>query len=145
MTSIILPNEARTVENPILEWLQTEELGWRYEDAKAVVREYRVRRADGSVDEREVLLLPILKERLIALNSGVITDDERAERVIFRLQAERDNQEWLRWLRNEKTYKFAVDEPEQTIQLVDYKNLDMNDFLVTSQFRVEGPKDNIRT
>src|SRR5438552_13975217 len=113
-------NEATTVEAPIIDWLQSEDLGWRYEDCKAVAREYRVRRADGSVDEREVLLLPILKERLIALNPGVIADDERAERVISRLRAERDNQEWLRWLRNEKTMKFAVDEQEQNIRLIDY-------------------------
>src|SRR5437870_1595757 len=113
-----LPNEARTVEDPILDWLQSPELGWRYEDAKAVAREYRARRPDGSVDEREVLLLPILKERLIALNPGVITDDERAERVISRLRAERVNQEWLRWLRNEKTMKFAAEEPEQNIRLI---------------------------
>src|ERR1700676_4161142 len=117
--NIQLPNEARTVENPILDWLQSPELGWRYEDARAVAREYRVRRHDGSVDEREVLLLPILKERLIALNPSVITDDDRAERVISRLRAERDQQEWMRWLRNEKTMKFAVDEPEQNIHLVD--------------------------
>ncbi len=140
-----LPNEARTVEDPILDWLQSQELGWRYEDAKAVAREYRARRSDDSVDEREVLLLPILKERLIALNSGVITDDERAERVISRLRVERDNQEWLRWLRNEKTMKFAVDEQEQNIRLIDYDAIESNDFLTTSQFRVEGPKDNIRT
>jgi len=142
--AIQLPNEARTVEDPILDWLQSEELGWRFEDARAVAREYRARRADGSVDEREVLLLPILKERLIALNPGVITDDERAERVISRLRVERDNREWLRWLRNEKTMKFAVDEKEATVHLIDY-NIENNDFLVTNQFRVEGPKDNIRT
>jgi len=146
MSSIVeLPNEARTVESPILDWLQSLELGWRYEDAKAVAREYRARRADGSIDEREVLLLPILKERLIALNPGVINDDERAERVISRLRAERDNQEWLRWLRNEKTFKFAVDEPEQNVRLMDYDDIEANDFLATNQFRVEGPKDNIRT
>src|SRR5712692_9609886 len=87
--NVELPNEERTVENPILDWLQSAELGWRYEDAKAVAREYRARRADGSVDEREVLLLPILKERLIALNPSIITDDQRAERVISRLRAER--------------------------------------------------------
>lgn len=79
-TRVELPNEARTVENPILDWLQSEEFGWRYEDAKTVAREYRARRRDGTVDEREVLLLPILKERLIALNPGIVTDDERAER-----------------------------------------------------------------
>jgi len=140
-----LPNEARTVENPLLDWLQSEELGWRYEDAKTVAREYRARRADGTVDEREVLLLPILKEKLIELNPGVITDDERAERVISRLQAERDNSEWMRWLRGEKTMKFAVDEMEDNIQLVAYDDINANDFLVTNQFRVEGPKDNIRT
>ena len=80
MPAVVLPNEARTVENAMLEWLQSPELGWRYEDAKAVAREYRARRADGSVDEREILLLPILKEQLIALNPGIITDDERADR-----------------------------------------------------------------
>src|SRR5262245_37182977 len=100
---VVLPTEARTVENPLLDWLQSPELGWRYEDCKAVAREYRGRRPDGSVDEREVLLLPILKERLIALNPGVITDDERAERVVSRLRSERDNREWLSWLRGEKS------------------------------------------
>jgi type I restriction enzyme, R subunit len=147
--AVELPNEARTVENPILDWLQSEELGWLYEDAKTVAREYRLRRPDSTVDEREVLLLPILKEHLMALNPGVIKDEDRADRVISRLRIERDNQEWLRWLRNEKTMSFAPDEPEQNICLIDYVNVgtkdDHNDYLVTNQFRVEGPKDNIRT
>lgn len=145
MTAVVLPNEARTVENPLLDWLQSAELGWRYENHKAVAREYRARRNDGAVDEREVLLLPILKERLIALNPGVITDDERAERVISRLLAERDNQEWLGWLRGEKTFRFAVDEQEQNINLIDYDDVEGNDFLATNQFRVEGVGGNIRT
>jgi type I restriction enzyme, R subunit len=148
MTSSVavqLPNEARTVEDPIIEWLQSTELGWRYETARAVAQEYRARHADGSVDEREVLLLSILSERLIGLNPGVITDDARAHHVISRLRSERDNQEWLRWLRNEKTMKLGPDEQEQNIRLIDYDNIETNDFLVTNQFRVEGPRDNIRT
>ena len=136
---IELPNEARTVENPILDWLQSEELGWRYEDAKTVAREYRLRQADETVDEREVLLLPILKERLMALNPGVITDEDRAERVVSRLRIERDNQEWLHWLRNEKTMSFAPNEPAENIRLIDYDNIgtkdDGNDYLATNQFR----------
>src|ERR1700745_2326663 len=91
VVSVQLPNEARTVENPILEWLPSEELGWRYEDATTVAREYRLRRTDDTVDEREVLLLPILKERLMALNPSVITDEDRADRVVSRLRVERDN------------------------------------------------------
>lgn len=145
MSTVVLPNEARTVESPMLEWLQSEELGWRYEEAVDVAREYRARRADGGVDEREVLLLPILKERLISLNPGVITDDDRADRVISRLRAERDNQEWLRWLRGEQSMSFAVGETAQNMKLIDYEDIDANDFLATNQFRVEGPKANIRT
>ena len=30
--------EARTVENPILKWLRTPELGWRYEHQQAVIK-----------------------------------------------------------------------------------------------------------
>lgn len=145
MAAVVLPNEERTVENPLLDWLQSPELGWRYEDAKAVAREYRARRADGAVDEREVLLLPILKERLIALNPGVITDEERAERVISRLRAERDNQEWLKWLRGEQSMSFAVGETAQNVRLVHFDDLEANDYLATNQFRVEGVGGNIRT
>jgi type I restriction enzyme R subunit len=140
-----LPSELRTVENPLLDWLQSPELGWRYEDCRAVTREYRTRHVDGSVDEREVLLLPLLRERLLALNPNVITDDERAARVISRLQAERENREWLSWLRGEKSMVFEIGETAQNIKLLDYDDIDSNDFLVTNQFRVEGPRGNIRT
>lgn len=61
-------NEANTVEHPIIEWLVTPELGWRFEDQAAVASSYRT-------DEAEALLLPILREKLKALNPGVITDD----------------------------------------------------------------------
>ena len=56
-----LPNEFPSVETPVLDWLQAEVLGWRYEDATAVAREYRARRNDGTVDEREVILCPSLR------------------------------------------------------------------------------------
>jgi type I restriction enzyme R subunit len=145
MAAVVLPNEERTVENPLLDWLQSPELGWRYEDAKAVAREYRARLADGTVDEREVLLLPILKERLIAINPGIVRDDDEAERVISQLRNLRDNQQWLRWLRGEQTIVQMVSETAKTVRLIDYDNIDNNDFLATNQYRVEGVGGNIRT
>lgn len=63
-------NEENTVEHPIIEWLLTFELGWRFKDQAAVNRLYRS-------DEVEVLLLPILRQKLKDLNFGVITDDAR--------------------------------------------------------------------
>lgn len=130
--------EARTVENPILKWLRTAELGWRYESQQAVIEKYRTD-PSGVCDEREVLLLPILRQKLKELNPGVITDDDRADRIMFQLRKEPDNQEWLRWLRNEKTFQFAPEEQYQTFKLVDYEAIENNDFLATNQFWVEGP------
>jgi type I restriction enzyme R subunit len=131
--------EARTVENPILKWLRTPELGWRYENQQQVIKAYRTDSTTGVYDEREVLLLPILREKLKQLNPGVITDDDRADRIIFQLRKETDNQEWLRWLRNEKTFQFAADESYQPITLINYQDIGNNDWLATNQFWVEGP------
>ena len=130
--------EARTVENPILKWLRSPELGWRYEPQKQVIKKYRTDPVTGVYDEREVLLLPLLRQKLKELNPGVITDDDRADRIIIQLRKEKDNQEWLRWLRNEKDFQFAPDEKSQIITLIDYGDIGNNDFLATNQFWVEG-------
>lgn len=131
-------NEENTVEHPILAWLQTPELGWRYENQSAVAQRYRG-------DEIEVLLLPILRQKLAELNPGVITDDARADAILTRLRGERDNAEWFAWMRNEKAYQFSADEKSQTIRLIDYDNLAANDFLCTNQFWVDGGEHRIRT
>lgn len=124
-------SEAKTVEQPILNWLTSPDLGWRYESRKSVENHYRD-------NEIEVLLLPILRGKLKELNPYIITDDERADQIILKLRAERDNQEWLAWMRNEKTHQFSPDEKYQRIRLIDYDDLEENDFLSTNQFRVEG-------
>lgn len=131
-------NEENTVEHPILAWLQTAELGWRFEDQRSVVERYRS-------DEVEVLLLPILRLKLKELNPEVITDGARADAILTLLRAERDNAEWFAWLRNEKTYKFSAEEKSQEIRLIDYDDLDANDFLCTTQFWVDGGDHRIRT
>ncbi len=131
-------NEENTVEHPILEWLQTLELGWRYESQAEVIERYRT-------DEVEVLLLPILRQKLKELNPGVITDDARADVILTKLRAIRDNAEWISWLRNEQTYSFSADETAKQIKLIDYDDLGANDFLCTNQFWVDGGDHRIRT
>lgn len=88
-------NEENTVEHPIIEWLSTPELGWRFENQVEVNQRYRT-------GEVEVLLLPILRQKLRELNPGVITDDARADAIVTRLRGVRDNAEWIGWLRTRR-------------------------------------------
>lgn len=131
-------NEENTVEHPIIAWLETPELGWRFENQAAVNERYRT-------DEVEVLLLPILRRRLMELNPGVVTDAARADVILTKLRGIRDNAEWFAWMRNEETYKFSAEETAQPIRLIDYNDLKNNDFLSTNQFWVDGGDHRIRT
>jgi len=124
--------EYKTVEKEALDSLQSPELRWRYEQGDAVNMKYR------NGDEQETLLLPILREKLKALNPVVITTDERADLVMTRLRALKDNQEWLRWLRGEMTMQFAQEERHQNIRLIDFEEVDNNDFLATNQLWIQG-------
>lgn len=131
-------NEESAVEHPIIEWLVTPELGWRFEDQTSLSGRYRT-------DEVEVLLVPILRQKLRELNRSVITDDSRADAVLTRLRGIRDNAEWIKWARNEETYKFSAEENAQPIKLIDYEDVSNNDFLSTNQFWVDGGDHRIRT
>lgn len=124
--------EEKTVELEILECLQADELRWRYEPGVDVTNKYR------GGDEQETLLIPILRQKLKELNPGVITSDERADIIITRLRGLRDNQEWLRWMRGEMTYKFAQDEPTHNVRLIDFDDPNKNDFLATNQLWIQG-------
>ena len=95
-----LYNEETTVEKEILDHLQGPALDWRYVPRDEVIRKYRMA-PDGSVDEREVLLIPLLRQKLKDLNPGIVTNDERADRIITRLRALRSNKAWVSWLRGE--------------------------------------------
>ena len=131
-------NEENTVEHPIIAWLETPEMGWRFEKPADVKDRYRT-------DEVEVLLLPILRQKLKDLNPGVITDDARADVILTKLRGIRDNAEWVKWMRNEETYKFSADENSQPIRVIDYDDIENNDFLTTNQFWVDGGDHRIRT
>ncbi|MFM8333143.1 MAG: type I restriction endonuclease subunit R [Candidatus Methylumidiphilus sp.] len=123
-------NEETTVEREIIEHLCNPALGWRYasREAIALLRD----------DERETLLLPILREKLKALNPSILTDESRVDAIITKLRACRDNQQWMAWLKSGVNYQFDTSEKFQDVRLIDYADLSANDFLVTNQFPVEG-------
>jgi hypothetical protein len=72
-------NEETTVEREIIEHLKAAKLGWTWR-SRDYLKKYRP-------DEREVLLLPLLREKLKALNPAVLTDDSRVDAIITKLLA----------------------------------------------------------
>jgi len=123
-------NEETTVEREIIEHLQTTALGWTYH-TREVVTALRN-------DEREVLLLPLLRKKLKDINPTVLTDDSRIDAIITNIRACRDNQQWLNWLEQGINYQFDPAEKTKDIYLIDYENIDNNEWWVTNQFPVEG-------
>ncbi|MBK7954233.1 MAG: HsdR family type I site-specific deoxyribonuclease [Candidatus Accumulibacter sp.] len=123
-------NEETTVEREIIEHLKAAKLGWTWR-SRDYLKTYRP-------DEREVLLLPLLREKLKALNPAVLTDDARVDAIITKLRGCRDNQQWLVWLKDGVNYKFDAAENAQDVRLIDYENLDANDWWVTNQFSIDG-------
>ena len=124
--------EYKTVEKEILDTLRSKALGWRYMHGNDLTEQYR------GGDEQEMLLLPVLREKLKALNPKVLVDDERTTMVITRLRALRDNQEWISWLRGEQTMKFGPDENAANITLIDFDEPANNDFLASNQVWIQG-------
>lgn len=123
-------NEETTVEREIIEHLKATKLGWTWR-SRAQLSAYRP-------DEREVLLLPLLRQKLKALNPTVLTDEARVDAIITKLRGCRDNQQWLIWLKSGVNYKFDAAENAHDVRLIDYEDLDANDWWVTNQFPVEG-------
>lgn len=124
--------EYKTVEKEIIDCLTGSHLKWRFEDGSAVTAKYR------GGDEQEMLLIPVLREHLKKLNPDSITTDDRANQVITRLRMLHDNQEWLSWIRGEQTMSLAVDEKATNVRLIDFDDVDANDYLCTNQVWIQG-------
>ena len=123
-------SEETTVEREIIEHLQTPALGWTYRSREQLT--------ELRPDEREVLLLRLLRKKLKELNPDVLTEEARVDAIITKLRACRDNQQWLAWLQNGVNYKFDPSENARDVRLIDFDDLDANEWWVTNQFPVEG-------
>jgi type I restriction enzyme, R subunit len=122
--------EETTVEREIIEHLKSMALGWTYRTREQI--------AALRPDDSEVLLLPLLREKLKALNPEVLTDEARVDAIITKLRACRDNEQWITWLKDGVNHQFDPGETTKDVRLINYENLQENDWCVTNQFPVEG-------
>jgi type I restriction enzyme R subunit len=124
--------EQNSVENYIRDLLV--HLGWKFIPSNELQRQ-----------DSEVLVEELIKEALIKLNPEIKEDPIKAEEILYRLRAiilsvrgvglVKTNEEFTKWLQNEKTMPFGERGEHVSIKLIDYENPRNNQFIVTTQFK----------
>jgi len=125
-------DEANTVEAMVLDRMT--KLGWRY------IHGATLRRSTS-----DVLLESVLAGALVRLNSDIAAQPERADEVIYKLRAVISgvlggglvgaNEEFMTWVRGERTMPFGPNNEHVTIKLIDFDpaELETNSFIVSNQ------------
>lgn len=108
-------------------------IGWR-----------RVASADIPRQHQDVLVEPWVREALIRLNPEIAAQPDRADEVLYKLRAivlsvrsdglVRANEEFTAWLRGERSMPFGQNNEHVPVRLIDFDNLDQNQYVVTQQF-----------
>ncbi|MBU1660668.1 MAG: HsdR family type I site-specific deoxyribonuclease [Chloroflexi bacterium] len=92
----------------------------------------------------DVFIEEYVRQTLIRLNPSIAEVPERADEVLYKLRAIvlsvrsdgliRANEEFTAWLRNERSMPFGPGNEHVTVRLIDYDDLDQNQYIVTTQF-----------
>ncbi|MEZ4592135.1 MAG: HsdR family type I site-specific deoxyribonuclease [Chloroflexota bacterium] len=108
-------------------------IGWQFIPAIALPRQ-----------PQDVFVESYVREALIRLNPTIAAQPARADEVLYKLRAIvlavrgegliRANELFTAWLRNEQSMPFGRNHQHVTINLIDYDNLDNNQFLLTTQY-----------
>ena len=108
-------------------------IGWQYVPAIALPRQLQ-----------EVFIESYVRDTLIRLNPTIAAQPERADEVLYKLRAIvlavrgegliRANELFTAWLRNEQSMPFGRNHEHVTIKLIDFDNLDNNQYLLTTQY-----------
>ncbi len=131
-----LGSERLAVQNPIIGY--AEEIGWSYLPPDEALN-FR-RGASGW------LLYPVLREKLIALNPGVV-DEKNADDIIGRIESIRcsieGNAEILKWLRGERAVHLENEKRKRNVLVIDFDHPANNVFHVSDEWKyTNGQKGN---
>lgn len=118
---------------------QVSGLGWHYLSPQNLGRQ-----------THEVLVEDQVREALVRLNPSIAADPDRADEVVYELRAiimgVRDdglvkaNEEFASWLLGEKSKPFGENGEHVTIKLVDFDDLEQNQYVVTQQYTFRAGK-----
>ncbi len=105
---------------------------------------HRISSAEISRQHQDVLVESWVREALIRLNPELAAQPDRADEVLYKLRAivlsvrfdglVRANEEFTAWLRGERSMPFGQNNEHVPVRLIDFDNLDQNQYVVTQQF-----------
>ncbi len=108
-------------------------LGWR-----------RIASTDLPRQPQEVLVESWIRAALIRLNPEIAAQPDRADEVLYKLRAIvlavrsdgliRANEEMMAWIKGERSMPFGQNNEHMPVRLIDFDNLDQNQYVVTQQF-----------
>ncbi|HUW10494.1 MAG TPA: type I restriction endonuclease, partial [Anaerolineae bacterium] len=115
------------------------DLGWQYLSPENLPRQ-----------PQEALVENHLREALIRLNPTIAAQPARVDDVLHRLRAiimgvrsdglVKANEEFAAWLTGERSMPFGDNGEHVTIKLIDFKDLEQNQYVVTQQFAFRAGK-----
>ncbi len=116
-------------------------LGWHHLSTENIPRQ-----------THEILVESWIRDALIHLNPEIAADPDRADEVLYKLRAIvlavrsdgliKANEEMTAWLRGERSMPFGANHEHVSIRLIDFENLENNQYVVTNQFVVRsGPAE----
>jgi len=92
----------------------------------------------------EVLVEDSVRAALIRLNAEIFERHDLADEVLYRLRAivlavrsdglVKANEEFMSWLRGERTMPFGPNNEHTQVRLIDFENFSNNEFVITNQF-----------
>ncbi|MEP1471951.1 MAG: HsdR family type I site-specific deoxyribonuclease [Halieaceae bacterium] len=114
-------------------------LGWHYLSHENLPRK-----------PQEALVEDHLSEALIRLNPTIVAQPDRVDDVLYRLRAiimgvrsdglVKANEEFAAWLTGEKSMPFGENGEHVTIKLIDFDDLEQNQYVVTQQYTFRAGK-----
>ena len=121
--------EKADVQEKITEYLRN--LDWEIIYPEDALRKYR------NNDITEPFLLPILRQKLMELNKGIL-DEKSLDELLRRLRnlqpSLKGNKEFLQYLRGLKTVYVKSEKRERNVKLIDFENPENNHYAFVMEF-----------
>ncbi|MGH7771917.1 MAG: type I restriction endonuclease subunit R [Candidatus Binatia bacterium] len=123
-----LASERATVQDPLIGYAV--EIGWAYLSPEQALT---LRRGESGT-----LLYPILKDKLVSLNPGIVTI-ENVDQIVNKIESVRNNiegnAEVLAWLRGERSIPVISEKRQRNVTLIDFEHPAHNTFHVTDEWQ----------